>query len=234
MLQDLHNRRILLRCYSQNIDGLESKVGFEMDSTFGAENRCIPLRGSLHFLKCTACKSTHLFQDHYHSLSSGHFPVCDLCQQKVDEQLAAGRRHRMPGQLRPDIILYGEEHPQVEDIADACKEDLVLDLLLVVGTSLKVPGTARLIKQFSNKTHSNHLQHSIYLDINPPSKEWLEVFEVFLEGDCQTFAKILRQSMVASSSLISQPQGDENNRNLEGYLENIAQQQDFRPSWRWL
>jgi NAD-dependent histone deacetylase SIR2 len=235
MLQDLHNRSTLLRCYSQNIDGLERKVGFEMDSTFGASNRCIPLHGSLHFLKCTSCKSTHLFQDYYHDLASGCFPLCHLCQQKENGRLAAGHRHRRPGQLRPDIILYGEEHDQGEDIANVCNKDLKLGLLLVVGTSLKVPGTARLIKQFSKKLHSNSLQHSIYLDINPPSKKWHEVFDVFIEGDCQIFAQTLRQSILApSSSLTSQQQSDESNQNLQGYLVNIEERQDFRPSWNWL
>jgi len=140
----------------------------------------------------------------------------------------------MPGQLRPDIVLYGEQHRQGEGIANAYKKDLTLDLLLVVGTSLKVPGTANLIKEFSKKIHSNHLPNSIYIDITTPSKKWQEVFDVFIEGDCQIFAKTLRQSMVTSSSMIFQPQYNEDNMNLESYLEDIEARQDFRPSWRWL
>jgi NAD-dependent histone deacetylase SIR2 len=234
MLQDLNKKKTLLRWYSQNIDGLESKVGFEMDSNFSISKKCIPLHGSLHFMQCTACKSTHLFQNYHHDLAAGHFPICHLCKEQEDKRSAAGHRYRMPGQLRPDIVLYGEQHRQGEGIANAYKKDLTLDLLLVVGTSLKVPGTANLIKEFSKKIHSNHLPNSIYIDITTPSKKWQEVFDVFIEGDCQIFAKTLRQSMVTSSSMIFQPQYNEDNMNLESYLEDIEARQDFRPSWRWL
>lgn len=170
MVQDLNKGGTLLQWYSQNVDGLECKVGFEMDSNL-CISKCIPLHGSLHFLQCTACKPIHLFQNYHHDLAAGHFPFCPLCKQQEDKWSAAGRRHRMPGQLHPDIVLYGEQHHQGEDIANACKKDLTLDLLLVVGTSLKVPGTTNLIKQFSKKIHSNHLPNSIYIDITPPNQE---------------------------------------------------------------
>lgn len=57
---------------------------------------------------------------------------------------------------------------------------------------------------------------------------------MFIEGDCQLFAKTLRQNMVTSSSMISQPQDNEDDMDLKSYLENIEARQDFRPSWRWL
>jgi NAD-dependent histone deacetylase SIR2 len=236
MLQDLNKRKTLLRCYSQNIDGLESKVGFVMDPSFNLSNKCIPLHGSLHFLQCTACKSTNLFQDYYLDLASGHFPLCQLCQQKQDERSAAGHRHRKPGQLRPHIILYGEEHPHGIDIGHACRCDSSLDFLLVVGTSLKVPGTAHLIKEFSRKLHSNQLENSIYINKTPPSTRWQNTFDVFIEGDCQIFAKSLRQSLVSSPPPISHLKSikEEDSMILEDYLRNIEERQDFSPSWRWL
>jgi NAD-dependent histone deacetylase SIR2 len=233
MLHDLNKRNNLLRCYSQNIDGLESKVGFKMDSTFTLSDRCIPLHGSLHFLRCTICTSTHLFQNHHAVLESGHFPLCHLCQQEQDERSAASLRCRNVGQLRPDTVLYGEYHLQGEEIAAAQKHDLTLDLLLVVGTSLKVPGTAHLIKEFSKQLHNNGLQHSIYINKTAPSSEWHNTFDMFMRGDCQIFAKYLRQHMGATPLLAKQNE-KEDHKSILAYMEDLETRQDFRPSWRWL
>ena len=233
MLQDLNRKKTLLRCYSQNIDGLESKVGFNMDSTLDLSNRCIPLHGSLHFLRCIVCASTHLLQNYHAILASGHFPLCSLCQQKQYQRSAASHRPRQIGQLRPDIVLYGEDHPQGEAIAAAYKHDLTLDLLVVVGTSLKIPGTASLIKKFSKQLHDNDLPHSFYINETAPSKEWHNIFDVFVEGDCQVFAKTLRSSM-GTLSLVPNPHKRENNWSVAAYLENLEARQDFRPTWRWI
>lgn len=234
MLQDLDKKKTLLRCYSQNIDGLESKVGFNIDSTLSPSNWCIPLHGSLHFLCCTVCASTHLLQDHYAILASEHFPLCHLCQQKQNEQVSANHRSRQIGQLCPDIVLYGEDHPQSEAIASAHNHDLTLDLLLVVGTSLKVPGTANLIKGFSKQLHKKGLQHSFYINETPPSKEWHNVFVSFVQGDCQTFAMTIRNNMMGTSSLVSNIPEKVNNRSVTAYLEDLEARQVFCPSWRWI
>jgi NAD-dependent SIR2 family protein deacetylase len=137
------------------------------------------------------------------------------------------------GQLRPDIVLYGEDHPQGEAIAAAHRHDLTLDLLIVVGTSLKVPGTANLIKGFSKHLHKNGLQHSIYINKTAPSKEWHTIFDVFVQGDCQTFAKTLRNGMGTSPSIPNHYE-KENNAHVVAYLEDVEVRQDFRPSWRWI
>ena len=228
MLQDLNIKKTLLRCYSQNIDGLESKVGFNMDSTLDLSNRCIPLHGGLHSLRCIVCASTYPLQNYHAILASGHFPSCSLCQQKGEQRSAAHHRSRQIGQLRPDIVLYGEDHPQGEAIAAAHKHDLTLDLLLIVGTSLKVPGTANLIKKFSKQLHKNGLQHSFYINETAPSKEWHNIFDVFVEGDCQVFAKTLRDSIGTLSSVPNRVE-KENNRSVAAYLEDLEVRQDFRP-----
>lgn len=234
MLQDLQKKKTLLRCYSQNIDGLESKVGFNIDATLDLSNQCIPLHGSLHYLCCTVCASTHLLQNYHTILASGHFPSCPLCQQKQDQRSVASHRPRQIGQLRPDIVLYGEDHPQGEAIAAAHEHDLTLDLLLVVGTSLKVPGTAKLVKELSKQLHNNGLGHSFYINETAPAKDWLNIFDIFLEGDCQAFAKMLRNSMGTLSSPVPNPDEKENNCSAAAYLQGLEARQDFRPSWRWI
>ena len=90
------------------------------------------------------------------------------------------------------------------------------DLLLVVGTSLRVPGTKRIVREFSkavrpspspassrfptptpsppaaNAANSSPDQiRTVYLNLEfpLPSREWEGVFDVWLNGDVQEFAK---------------------------------------------
>jgi hypothetical protein len=74
--------------------------------------------------------------------------------------------HKRPhsvGNLRPSIVLYNEPHKDGDRIGQAVSRDLGgrtgqersgADLLLVVGTSLKVPGTMQMVKDFARFVHS--------------------------------------------------------------------------------
>lgn len=75
-----------------------------------------------------------------------------------------GKRARGVGKLRPSVVLYNEMHKDVEGVGEAVRKDLVggskgkgrsgADLLLVVGTSLRVPGTKRIVREFAKAVHS--------------------------------------------------------------------------------
>jgi NAD-dependent SIR2 family protein deacetylase len=137
------------------------------------------------------------------------------------------------GQLCSATILYGEYHPQGEEIAAAQKHNLTLDLLLVVDTSLKVPGTAHLVKEFSKQLYNIGLQHSIYINMTAPSSEWHNTFDIFMQGDCQIFAKYLRQHMISTPFLAKQHE-KEDNMSIMAYIENLETRQNFHSFWRWL
>ena len=61
-----------------------------------------------------------------------------------------GKRHRGIGRLRPNVVLYGEEDPDGDMIGKVAERNLQkgLDMVIVVGTGLKVPGARRLVKEF--------------------------------------------------------------------------------------
>lgn len=63
-----------------------------------------------------------------------------------------GKRQVSVGILRPNIILYNEHHSQGDVIADTLSIDLKKkpDLLIVMGTSLKVIGVKRLVKEIAS------------------------------------------------------------------------------------
>ncbi|KIY43920.1 DHS-like NAD/FAD-binding domain-containing protein, partial [Fistulina hepatica ATCC 64428] len=194
--------------------------------------RCIPLHGTLQSMYCPICN--HLCPlDDYLPLFPGGLPDCPDCAAGEEARQREGKRPRVTGRLRPGIVLYNEEHREGEDVGGVVHKDLVgtsknrgrdaADLLLVVGTSLKVPGTKRIVREFakavgsrrsaSEKPASTSSQcgtsscilpgfcgsrsvdlqkplKSIYLNLDfpVPSREWRDVFDVWIQDDAQNFA----------------------------------------------
>jgi len=116
--------------------------------------RCIPLHGTLGTMHCVSC--THVFplRDHLKHLSSGIPPYCPECTTLEKVRQMSGKRSRGVGKLRPSVVLYNEDHKDGEHVGEVVRKDLTgtsprADLLLVVGTSLRVPGTKRIVREFS-------------------------------------------------------------------------------------
>jgi len=80
-----------------------------------------------------------------------------------------GKRARGVGKLRPSVVLYNEMHKDGEGVGEVVRRDLVggskgkgrngADVLLVVGTSLRVPGTKRMVREFSKAVRSRGSSH---------------------------------------------------------------------------
>jgi len=61
------------------------------------------------------------------------------------------------------------------------------DLLLVVGTSLKIPGTKRITRETINAVHHSARGKAIWINIDPPpSKD----FDIWIKGDCQRIPQL--------------------------------------------
>ncbi|KAG1750732.1 DHS-like NAD/FAD-binding domain-containing protein [Suillus lakei] len=121
--------------------------------------RCIPLHGTLQTLHCQTCMHTFPLENYVSSLTSGTPPYCPECTQMEETRQLVGKRARGVGKLRPSVVLYNELHKDGEGVGEVARRDLVgsskgkgrsgVDVLLVVGTSLKVPGTKRMVREFS-------------------------------------------------------------------------------------
>ncbi|KAG1821781.1 DHS-like NAD/FAD-binding domain-containing protein [Suillus subaureus] len=121
--------------------------------------RCIPLHGTLQTLHCQTCMHTFPLENYVSSLTSGTPPYCPECTQMEETRQLVGKRARGVGKLRPSVVLYNELHKDGEGVGEVARRDLVgcskgkgrsgVDTLLVVGTSLKVPGTKRMVREFS-------------------------------------------------------------------------------------
>ncbi|PIA15308.1 DHS-like NAD/FAD-binding domain-containing protein, partial [Coemansia reversa NRRL 1564] len=147
-LRQLADRGMLLRSYTQNIDGLERKAGLAV----------VPLHGSMDRLACQLCAGSFPFSEQSNAtMVAGS--ACADCVQRSETREACGRRSLPAGKLRPTVVLYEEPHPHCEDIARIISHDAralgarraasKVDVVLVFGTTLKVPGCRQLVRRLA-------------------------------------------------------------------------------------
>ncbi|KAF9533745.1 DHS-like NAD/FAD-binding domain-containing protein [Crepidotus variabilis] len=126
--------------------------------------RCIPLHGTLQSMHCQVCNHSFPLLEHLPALASGQPPSCPECINLEAARQLGGKRPRGIGKLRPSVVLYNEAHKDGEGVGEVVQKDLIgsskgkgksgADLLLVVGTSLKVPGTKRIVREFAKAVKS--------------------------------------------------------------------------------
>lgn len=203
----------------------------EPDTEPATTPRCIPLHGTLQMLHCQICTYSFPLEDHLLSLSSGILPQCPECTSVETTRQLVGKRARGIGKLRPSVVLYNEAHKDGEGVGEAARKDLVgsskgkgrsgADLLLVVGTSLRVPGTKKMVRQFAKAVHARGSKDgasslssspspaprqvhedepsfkSVYLNLDfpVPTREWEGVFDVWVQGDAQKFGQMLQEEL---------------------------------------
>ncbi|XP_016968607.1 NAD-dependent histone deacetylase sirtuin-1 [Drosophila biarmipes] len=165
----LETKGKLLRNYTQNIDTLERVAGIQ---------RVIECHGSFSTASCTKCR----FKCNADALRADIFaqriPVCPQCQpnkkQSVDASVAVTEEELRQlvenGIMKPDIVFFGEGLPDEYHTVMATDKD-VCDLLIVIGSSLKVrpvahipssiPGTVPQI--LINREQLHHLKFDVEL-----------------------------------------------------------------------
>lgn len=218
---------------STSSDELATPTQTRLPSPPDETPRCIPLHGTLQTLHCQTCTHTVPLEDHLPSLSSGTPPYCPECTVMEETRQLVGKRARGVGKLRPSVVLYNEAHKDGEGVGEVVRKDLVggskgkgrsgADLLLVVGTSLRVPGTKRIVREFSKAVRSrgnasglatpspspqqtptldeDSSPKAIYLNLDfpAPTREWEGVFDAWIQGDAQSFAEILEKEIKKES-----------------------------------
>ncbi|KAK4692363.1 hypothetical protein P7C70_g9146, partial [Phenoliferia sp. Uapishka_3] len=210
-----------------------------LSDTYGIP-RCIPLHGHLSTLSCRSCGHILPLAPYLDILSTGTTFACPSCQVIDVQRKSVGARSRGVGLMKPDVVLYGEAHPEGERVGAITRRDLMgprPDLLIVVGTSLKVPGTKLLVKELAkvikpvtwekvrgqNKENISPLCsmhsassgkggtkrkltppkpkaiHTIYVNLEfpTPSREFKDVFDVWMNGDIQEFVEGVEQERLA-------------------------------------
>jgi len=111
----LDRKGILRRNFTQNIDGLEVLAGVSHDKVYECH-------GNFRTASCVDCRADYGGERCRRVMLAGAAPLCDLCG----------------GTIKPDIVFFGE--PLSPRFAELVRQDLPrADLLIVIGTSLKIP-----------------------------------------------------------------------------------------------
>jgi NAD-dependent histone deacetylase SIR2 len=76
----MHERGKLVRCYTQNIDGIETSEGLVIG---GKEAQVCQLHGDIHTLRCDYCNEIHEYTSEWTDmLLDGNAPDCPECVRK--------------------------------------------------------------------------------------------------------------------------------------------------------
>ncbi|CDH48952.1 dhs-like nad fad-binding domain-containingprotein [Lichtheimia corymbifera JMRC:FSU:9682] len=193
-LRNMQSSGQLLRLYTQNIDDLEHVV----------EVPVVQLHGTMATVKCTLCSASYKFSEEYQNLfREGEAPACPKCEAAGEERMLLGKRQLAMGSLRPDIVLYNEDHPDGEKIGLQQVNDIKKkpDLLIVLGTSLKIPGIKKFIKLAARTVRNAKNGTTIFVNKTPPTKEWENVFDFQIMGDADAWVKLTESKMQDAATL---------------------------------
>lgn len=172
-VRKLETQGKLLRMYSQNIDTLEQKAGIQ---------RVIQCHGSFATATCTdpRCGYHTSGESIRADILAKRVPSCPRCDERRERERAMAKRRKTEsddedddlayGIMKPDITFFGEKLPDAFEQSVWADRDQV-DLILVMGTSLKVAPVADLLSHLPpsvpcvliNRTPITHVAMDVML-----------------------------------------------------------------------
>ncbi|RFU82045.1 sir2 family [Trichoderma arundinaceum] len=157
---------------------------------------CVFLHGSLQLLRCFLCGQVCSWDDDDREVEtlSGQQPECPHCVGATEARQERGKRALGVGKLRPDIVLYGEEHPNAHLISPIVTHDLALypDMLLILGTSLRVHGLKVMVREFAKTVHSKGGRVVFVNFTKPPESSWGDIIDYWIQWDCDAWVTDLQ------------------------------------------
>lgn len=117
----LHEKGLLLRHYTQNIDTLEHIAGIPHE-------KLVEAHGTFHTNHCLDCRREYSMEWVKEQIFADSVPTCTKCN----------------GVVKPDIVFFGEDLPQKFYVLPD-KDFKECDLLIIMGTSLEVQPFASLV-----------------------------------------------------------------------------------------
>lgn len=190
----------LLRLYTQNVDGLD--IGLDGLQTVTPLPKKAPfpktvqLHGGLSKMVCQKCQ---VISDLRPELFDGtEAPTCPTCFDADLARHTAGIRSHGVGRLRPRMLLYNEFNPEEEAIGSCVTADLRTrpDAVIVVGTTLKVPGVRRFVKQMVKVVNDRRDGVAIWINHEPEPKgadidgiTW----DLVVQGNCEIIPQLMQR-----------------------------------------
>lgn len=172
----LDDKGLLLRLYTQNIDGLEAECGLR-------DEKVVYAHGSFNKSHCLNCNHEYDFEFMKNFMSEERneivIPRCKKCNVKPTNI------------IKPDIVFYGQRLPTI--FFERLEEDFPqCDLLLVMGTSLVVQPFAGLVNEvranvprilINRERTGEFLKYDKYLNMRTGQTEKCNERDIFLQGD---------------------------------------------------
>lgn len=190
----LQDKQKLLTNYSQNIDDLESKAGI-------LPEKLIQCHGSFASATCLTCGHKVKCQKIYAELKEGKVSCCPQCtiasrnaslersrrrangatrnvrkkRPRADSDAEDETSDGHQGVMKPDITFFGEALPRAFDERLEQHDRDLVDLVIVIGTSLKVAPVSNVVGLLPANVPQ------IYISREPVSHV---EFDIELLGDC--------------------------------------------------
>jgi NAD-dependent histone deacetylase SIR2 len=185
----------LLRLYSQNVDGIDTSLPpLKTEVPFpkkGPWPKTVQLHGGLDFMVCSKC---HELADFDAEKFNGPVPpACDRCRVNDEVRQVAEKRSHGIGCLRPRMVLYNEHNPDAEAIGSCTSADLRTrpDAVIVAGTTLKVPGVRRIVREMCAVVRDRRDGVAIWInnDPEPVGKDLANSWDIVVKGPCDEVAR---------------------------------------------
>lgn len=193
----LQQKGKLLTNYSQNIDNIESAAGI-------LPEKLIQCHGSFATASCVDCKYQVPGETIFPDIKAGVIPYCPRCTAKLRELRPTGAMKRkrskngqekkkrrfdldadsssdedydipQAGVMKPDITFFGEALPDKFSDRLTNHDKHVVDLVIVIGTSLKVAPVSEVVPYLPANIPQMYISRTPVSHVN---------FDVDMLGDC--------------------------------------------------
>ncbi|KAH8731137.1 NAD-dependent histone deacetylase-like protein SIR2 [Phaeosphaeriaceae sp. PMI808] len=195
LLATLAQEGRLMRLYTQNVDGIDTSLPpLSTQIPFpkkGPWPKTVQLHGGLDYMVCSKCHNLSPFDaDKFNGPTP---PPCPTCVENDTIRQVADKRSHGIGRLRPRMVLYNEHNPDDEAIGSCTAADMRLrpDAVIVVGTTLKVPGVRRIAREMCKIVKDRRDGVAIWInnDPEPLGKDLEDVWDLVIKGPSDEVAR---------------------------------------------
>lgn len=183
----LQDKGKLLTNFTQNIDNLESYAGI-------LPEKLIQCHGSFATATCVECKYLVKGEEIYKDLKAGRVARCDRCIRSLRQAKPFGIKRKrstngvpsskkkrqsyedstddeeydiaVAGVMKPDITFFGEDLPERFHDRLVQHDRALVDLVLVIGTSLKVAPVSEVSGFLPAETPQIYISREVSLPFN--------------------------------------------------------------------
>eukprot|EP00835_Amoeboradix_gromovi_P004486 NODE_352_length_10276_cov_0.244178.p2 type:complete len:458 gc:universal NODE_352_length_10276_cov_0.244178:4847-6220(+) len=167
-IHELEKKNKLLRNYTQNIDGLETIQGIK---------NVIQCHGSFEYAYCIKCNERFKGSEIEEEIFNKVVPLCKKCPLTEDS----------PAVVKPCITFFHEKLPKTFD--DAIEKDVNdCDLVIVMGSSLKVAPVAEIVHLIDSKVPQLLINREVLDHLTGH-------FDIHLLGDCDIILQELSRRL---------------------------------------